>query len=432
MQVNMEPIKGAWDVFRRSPRWHYVDPLLFCFGIVIAAAIAITSHGTYAFYHFFLEDYLALAATVVIGVGMPMFEAGAIISDNKRDRVYFIVGLVLFSVLEATAQYWFGQSMFRSKVAEYFAGKSGVDLVSLSQDQFWGRALPIAYLAAISLIVLLLGYGFGNRFKQVRKQVADLRAGTAHEAGLQLQINGLQDALKRAQEALQEAVAQAEGKAQAILAAARLDAERTLAAVRAEYERQLDAGRAEIERLKGLLEINQSLVSTARDEVAAAREDERERGLEFARRLEAQLETERAQAREYVDALESQLQEVRRAAEEERIKREQAERQLISSERAADAHITRIEARLEELQRAAAEYPESPGDLIAQAIGGRERGGNGDGLRSQVRALYKAAWDKGQDLKAAEIAETLQRQDRLQYITEQVSRYKGELKKGGA
>lgn len=413
-QVNR---RGWWE--RKTyeyPALLYLDFLLIAYVSIMAAAIVITSHGTYTFYRFFLDSYLALAATVVIGAGMPLFESGVVISETRRDKIYFFAGLLLFAGLEATAQYWFGQSMFRSSVAKFFAGQVEVDLVALSTDPIMGRALPIAYLAAISLLVLLLGYGASTRFKIVRKLVHSRYEKSDHEAALQLEVAQLGDKLTAAeadkQSALQELRAQLETRmAQAAQAAQEL----------------LERATNEVQRLTALLEGADGRVDTS---VAAA---ERRAAGEI-ERLTAQLQGSEAgklELQRELDRANRYNAELERAKEREELQHSTAMAQLQAQHEAALA-TARAEAAQDALGRVRAErISDMPQVVATNGNGSRGR------LRAQVIEIVNEAWARGEEgITREQIAGLLEilnpDGDTLKYIGEIASRRKGEIRKGAA
>lgn len=159
----------------------YFDiPLLLFIGIMVAAA-SITSHGTFVFYSYFLDYELAIAATVVLTVGIPFLEWAAVLHERYRWR--YIGGMVWLLFMEAVAQYWQGQAVFAKRVASQFPDATGIDIATLAA-QPWGRILPIVYLASLSAIVVYFGYA-------ASKRVADLRsvATTVQPVAIELQPN---------------------------------------------------------------------------------------------------------------------------------------------------------------------------------------------------------------------------------------------------
>lgn len=143
----------------------YIDAPLIIFIIIMVSAASITSHGTYIFYRYFMDQELAIAATVVITSGIPLLELAAVL--NERGRVRYIAGMIWLLLMEGLAQYFSGQAVFASRVAVQFPDATGVDLATLAAQPY-GRLLPIIYLASLSAIVVYFGYAASRR-------VADLR-----------------------------------------------------------------------------------------------------------------------------------------------------------------------------------------------------------------------------------------------------------------
>ncbi len=143
----------------------YIDIPLALFIVIMIAAASITSHGTFVFYSYFLDYELAMAATVVLTVGIPFLEWAAVLHEKYRWR--YVGGMLWLLLMEAVAQYWQGQAVFASRVARQFPDATGIDIAILAAHP-WGRLLPIAYLASLSAVVVYFGYAASRR-------VADLR-----------------------------------------------------------------------------------------------------------------------------------------------------------------------------------------------------------------------------------------------------------------
>jgi hypothetical protein len=143
----------------------YLDTPLIIFVIIMISAASITSHGTYVFYRYFMDEELAIAATIVITSGIPLLELAAVL--NERGRFRYIAGMIWLLLMEGIAQYFSGQAVFASRVATQFPDATGIDIAMLAAQPH-GRLLPVVYLASLSAIVVYFGYAASRR-------VADLR-----------------------------------------------------------------------------------------------------------------------------------------------------------------------------------------------------------------------------------------------------------------
>ena len=149
----------------RLPSWPYWDAPLAAFVLVMLAAAAITSHGTFVFYSYILPYELAIAATMVLTVGIPLLELAAVL--DRSNRLYYVSGMVVLLGMEAAAQYLQGQAHFTDRVRAQFPDPSGVDLATLASHPM-GRLLPILYLAILSAVVVYFGYAASARVRTLR------------------------------------------------------------------------------------------------------------------------------------------------------------------------------------------------------------------------------------------------------------------------
>jgi hypothetical protein len=145
--------------------WLYWDAPLGAFVLVMLAAAAITSHGTFVFYSYILPFELAIAATVVLTVGIPLLELAAVL--DRGSRLYYVTGMVVLLLMEAAAQYLQGQAHFADRVRAQFPDPSGVDLATFASHPA-GRLLPILYLAILSAVVVYFGYAASARVRDLR------------------------------------------------------------------------------------------------------------------------------------------------------------------------------------------------------------------------------------------------------------------------
>lgn len=151
---------------RPKPAWFvYIDAPLAAFVAVLASAAMITSHGTYVFYSYILSPQLALAATLVLTVGIPLLELAAVL--DERGRWGYIAGLVLLLGMEGFAQYLQGQASFTRQVLAQFPDPTGVDVATWAQAPE-GRILPIVYLALLSFVVVGFGFAASARIRYLR------------------------------------------------------------------------------------------------------------------------------------------------------------------------------------------------------------------------------------------------------------------------
>lgn len=172
------------------PRWLYADMPLIAFVIVMVAAAAITSHGTYVFYSYILSSFLAYSATVVLTAGIPLLELAAVLDKANRPR--YIAGMLVLLAMEGMAQYFQGQAIFVRAVKTQFPDAAGIDLATFAA-QPWGRVLPLLYLAALSGIVVYFGYAASARIR-------DLRAGATQATQQSDQVAHLHAKLTQAEQ----------------------------------------------------------------------------------------------------------------------------------------------------------------------------------------------------------------------------------------
>lgn len=168
----MKPLAAPWKAVRA---WPYLDVPLGAFVLVMVAAAAITSHGTFVFYCYILPVELAAAATVVLTVGIPLLELAAVL--DKANRGYYVGGMVVLLIMEGLAQYLQGQAIYVDRVRAQFPNPAGIDLAMLASHPA-GRILPILYLAILSLVVVYFGYAASARVRDLRanraSKVADM------------------------------------------------------------------------------------------------------------------------------------------------------------------------------------------------------------------------------------------------------------------
>lgn len=148
----------------------YLDGSLIAFVVVMVAAAAITSHGTFVFYSYILPIPLAVAATIVLTTGIPLLELAAVL--DKASRVRYIAGMIVLLAMEGIAQYFQGQAIFVQAVRRQFPEMNGIDVATFAQ-QPWGRLLPLLYLAALSGIVVYFGYATSARIRDIRAGLTD-------------------------------------------------------------------------------------------------------------------------------------------------------------------------------------------------------------------------------------------------------------------
>ncbi len=174
----MMDLHPAW---RTVKAWPYRDAPLAAFVLVMLAAAAITSHGTFVFYRYILPDELAIAATMVLTIGIPLLELAAVL--DRGSRLYYVSGMVVLLLMEAAAQYLQGQAHFADRVRAQFPDPSGVDLATFASHPA-GRLLPILYLAILSAVVVYFGYAASARVRDLRERCARTTAETTTIAEL--------------------------------------------------------------------------------------------------------------------------------------------------------------------------------------------------------------------------------------------------------
>jgi hypothetical protein len=183
---------------RARPRRHpYLDGSLIAFVVVMVAAAAITSHGTFVFYAYILPIPLAVAATIVLTTGIPLLELAAVLDKASRPR--YIAGMIVLLAMEGIAQYFQGQAIFVQAVRRQFPEMNGIDVATFAQ-QSWGRVLPLLYLAALSGIVVYFGYAASARIRAIRDGLTDSTISAQQSAELaQLRTQTAQQAAELVQ-----------------------------------------------------------------------------------------------------------------------------------------------------------------------------------------------------------------------------------------
>lgn len=149
----------------------YLDGWLVAFLVPLVAAQTIVASGTFTFYSYMLPWVLAAAATVVIATGIPLLEFAAVFERPGPAKAGYWTGMSFLLVLECLAQYFKSQASFLPLVSQHIAEPSGVDLATFASLPI-GRALPIAYIAALSFVVVGLGYAVARRVRIIRVMVA--------------------------------------------------------------------------------------------------------------------------------------------------------------------------------------------------------------------------------------------------------------------
>jgi hypothetical protein len=147
---------------RIPPYW---DAQLFAYLLPLLGAQLITAHGSYTFYSYLLPVPLAIAATVVLAVGVPLLEFAAVLIPGGRWG--YLGGMLFLLFLEGLAQYFQGQAWFLQRIEQQFPNAQGVDLVTFAHEPR-GRLLPILYLAALSLVVVGFGFAAARRIRELR------------------------------------------------------------------------------------------------------------------------------------------------------------------------------------------------------------------------------------------------------------------------
>lgn len=180
-------------------RWMYLDAPLLAFVTLMVAAASITAHGTYTFYSYILTPALAVAATVVITMGIPLLELAAVL--DKTSRLRYLLGMVFLLFLEALAQYYQGQAQFLRLVRVQFPTAAGIDLSTFAGSPR-GRLLPMLYLAALSFVVVYFGYAAAARVRELRTRAYRVAQDGAQQAELAAQ---LRTATQQAVQAQQDA-----------------------------------------------------------------------------------------------------------------------------------------------------------------------------------------------------------------------------------
>lgn len=144
------------------------DPWCWAYGLIGAAALALTATGSFVFFGYLLDPTLALAATIVLAAGIPVLKWATRFESDPRRRGWLLVALVIFLCVELLAQYFKGQAGFAGAVAG--AGVAGSDLAVAAGDALWSRALTILFLATMPLVVVLMVDALASRVLAVRSR----------------------------------------------------------------------------------------------------------------------------------------------------------------------------------------------------------------------------------------------------------------------
>lgn len=187
----------------------YLDPWLAAFLLLMVAASIIAAHGAFIFFGYLVEPWVAALATTVTAVGIPALDAAGTLEKTWKRWLYWAGGLLLLG-METLANYFAGQAVFAARVAERFAGQTGVDLADLAQRPI-GRVLVVVYLALPSLIVAYFAFAAASRWRMIREARAKL-AGHSRRAGqlratirrLVIAVRGLRENLASAKAAISD------------------------------------------------------------------------------------------------------------------------------------------------------------------------------------------------------------------------------------
>jgi hypothetical protein len=258
---------------RQIRAWPYWDAPLAAFVVVLVAAATITSHGTYVFYSYILPAELALAATLVLTLGIPLLELAAVLDRPRRGR--YVSGMIVLLLMEAAAQYLQGQAHFVARVLEQFPDPRGVDLASFAQLPL-GRLLPILYLALLSIVVVYFGYAASARIRDLRASALEAAQQTGALAQLEAAVAQRDVQLVRLRAdlaALQETIAQRD------VQLARLRADH--ATLEESIAQQDGRAAAEVAQLKEILAQREREIARLTEELAHMREGDVQSGIDL-------------------------------------------------------------------------------------------------------------------------------------------------------
>jgi hypothetical protein len=445
----MADAKQTWARVKASPRWTYADPLLFLEAALAGASLYISSHGVNTFFGFVMAADMTLAATVVLSLGIPVMESAWVLTGARikelleravkttsqaeraaleleaeeagKQRRFFFGFMLALLLVEGIAQYLQGQARFLPSVIAYFkehgivgAEASGIDLLTLAQDPYAGRALALIYLGSITGAVFFIIRATADRFAALRRSVALRYTKTDAEAGLTVEVAQLKDQIVAAEENAQRlerdhAEALKNLRAQHEADVRQIEAETDAGAGRLAEARQTIADlNAQLAGKVAALEGVQAQLATAERARVEAVEDAK-----AARLAAGGAQKDREATNGEVAQLRLQLE--RAAAERQRLEEAHA-REL---ERLAMAHRAEI---AEEINRALANVAtvDSMPDLRKERPAAA---GNGT-LKPDAIALYERALADGRRMTGREIAAELGvGADKVDYITQLLSRH---------
>jgi hypothetical protein len=166
-----------------------LDPWLAAFLLLMVAASVIAAHGAFVFFGYLVEPWVAVLATTVTAVGIPALDAAGTLEKTWKRWLYWAGGLLLLG-METLANYFAGQAVFATRVAERFAGQVGVDLAYLAEKPI-GRVLVVVYLALPSLIVAYFAFAAASRWRVIRDARAKVAQGSQRSRELRATVRGL-------------------------------------------------------------------------------------------------------------------------------------------------------------------------------------------------------------------------------------------------
>jgi len=145
---------------------------------LLVSAMALTSVGAFEFFGYLLSPGLALAATVVFAVGLPLLKIADMNQSPDAGKHMTAIRWLLYAVLalELVAQYFKAQSSFTKTVLSH-AGVLGSDLALAATNPYTSRLVSFLMLASLpALVYIVTGelYKTAQRMPIMRGAIANL------------------------------------------------------------------------------------------------------------------------------------------------------------------------------------------------------------------------------------------------------------------
>lgn len=146
----------------------YIDLWIVAFSIALIVASIISVHGTYVFFSYVTDNWIAYLATALTAFSVPLLDAAGTLAAKTWQRVVYIAGGGVFLVMETLAQYYAGQAYFTTRVLAALKNLPDSDLLAIaSTNPQAGRWLVGLYLAMPSVIVAFFAFALAYRIRQL-------------------------------------------------------------------------------------------------------------------------------------------------------------------------------------------------------------------------------------------------------------------------